>query len=133
MEISLITTFFRSICFAVAGNLIITVTPAGAIERAPLGSFQRVQWDGDRGDCRDYDGWDRERCFRDADRYDDRRREERWREKQRKKKEADAAIAAGVIGLAIGAIAIGAASEAEKNRRDQCTFIGRDGQRYRCR
>lgn len=129
----MITTFFRSISLAVAGNLIITAIPAGAVERTPLGRFQLVQWDGDRRDCRDYDGWDRERCFRDEDRYDDRRREDRWHEKQRKKKDADSAMAAGVIGLAIGAIAIGAASEAEKNRRERCTFIGRDGRRYRCR
>ncbi|MEP7452535.1 hypothetical protein [Phyllobacterium sp. SB3] len=144
------TTIFRSIQFAVIGSLMITTVPAGAQQQYPTGSYQVAQWDGNRS-CRDSDRWDRERCWRQKDRWrDERKREERKRDHRREKKNKDAAIAAGIVGLTLGALAVGAASQAKKRDADRerharCysrysnydersgTFIGRDGQRYRCR
>ncbi|EJN05693.1 hypothetical protein [Phyllobacterium sp. YR531] len=141
------TTIFRTIQLAVIGSLMITTVPAGAQQQYPTGSYQVAQWDGNRS-CRDSDRWERDRCWRQKDKWrDERRHDERKRERRREKKEKDAAIAAGIIGLTLGAVAIGAANQAAKKRdadrerRARCsdrygegygTYIGRDGRRYRC-
>jgi hypothetical protein len=141
METALTITTFRSIQLAIAGSLIINIAAAAA-DPMPAGSYQIAQssWS-----CRDYRGWDRERCRREKHSWrDEKRREEKRRDRRRDKKRTEAAIAAGVVGLAIGAVAIGAANQAEKQRHARCasryssydsrsgTFVGRDGRLYRC-